>query len=705
MKQAGATKEQTDVGLVADTSSPSQADPSPEVIFPGEKIVTDHELVRRIGRGSYGTVWLARNALGTYRAVKIVSRAQFEDEQPYEREFRGIEKFEPVSRSHEGLVDILQIGRNDQLGCFYYVMELADDVEPERNGGVVELWRDAKTKLNGPPAAQGPKSFGAISPNTRPLDHFISSYFPRTLRSELQRRGRLTVDECLSIGLILTSALEHLHKSGLVHRDIKPSNIIFVNGVPKLADIGLVADTSEAKSFVGTMGFIPPEGPGAPSADLYSLGKVFYEMSTGRDRQDFPQLPADLREFPNPEAMVEFNEILLKACETEPSRRYQSAGEMGADLDLLLRGRSVKRKRARQRNFSIAKKMSLAASLIAIAGALAVSVVHRPPDPYLHSAIQEVNDLVEQGNRCLEGRTSERVKQASVYFNKAIKLDPKFVPAYAGLFNVSVSRGGLESDASAEVHWEFRAAATKLAEVAPSYAEAHTATAMVKWVDWKFSEALREARSATQIRAASRQGQGSAHNIYGFFLLETGNPNAALQEYLTAERLLPSNAMVHHHLGHPYFVKHDFKRALEHYEKSLELEPRQSTAHFWKARVFEEMGDFMTAIQEWEEHDQAAGRFDAKRNVFYDRLRDAVLRDGQKGYWTERLHTALGESQQDLYVIATLYARLGDRKNAYAYLNDACERHSFTEGLLFDLCWDHNDPQFQKIARRTGLLQ
>src|SRR6266702_295149 len=99
-----------------------------------------------------------------------------------------------------------------------------------------------------------------------------------------------------------------MHANGLVHRDVKPSNIIFVNGVPKLADIGLVADISEARSFVGTTGFIPPEGPGTPQADLYSLGKALYEMSTGKDRQDFPQLPSDLREFPSPDALVEFNE-------------------------------------------------------------------------------------------------------------------------------------------------------------------------------------------------------------------------------------------------------------------------------------------------------------------------------------------------------------------------------------------------------------
>src|SRR5438093_13218642 len=64
--------------------------------------IPDHDLLRRIGEGSYGEVWLARNKLGTLRAVKVIYRRTFEDARPFEREFRGIQRFEPISRSHDG---------------------------------------------------------------------------------------------------------------------------------------------------------------------------------------------------------------------------------------------------------------------------------------------------------------------------------------------------------------------------------------------------------------------------------------------------------------------------------------------------------------------------------------------------------------------------------------------------------------------------
>jgi serine/threonine protein kinase len=233
----------------------------------------------------------------------------------------------------------------------------------------------------------------------------VNCYTPHTLKHDLKTRGRLPPNECVEIGLALTTALAHLHSHGLVHRDIKPSNIIFVDGAPKLADIGLVTDASEARSFVGTIGFIPPEGPGRPQADLYSLGKVLYEISTGKDRQDFPQLPPELLrgthpgssrreeahskrsaicnpQYPQSEidqslrasaatnqdtaSLIELNEVLLRACHKDVRQRYASAKAMLADLQLLQRGESIRRKRTVERWLGVAKRLTIAAAVSAM---------------------------------------------------------------------------------------------------------------------------------------------------------------------------------------------------------------------------------------------------------------------------------------------------------------------------------------------------
>ena len=95
----------------------------------------------------------------------------------------------------------------------------------------------------------------------------------------------------------LADALDYLHRQRLIHRDIKPSNIIFVKGVSKFADIGLVTDVAtdgRDATYVGTPGRIAPEGPGSPTSDIYSLGKVLYEAGLGLDIERFPELPTTL---------------------------------------------------------------------------------------------------------------------------------------------------------------------------------------------------------------------------------------------------------------------------------------------------------------------------------------------------------------------------------------------------------------------------
>ena len=85
-------------------------------------------------------------------------------------------------------------------------------------------------------------------------------------------------------------------------------------------------------SYVGTQGYIPPEGPGTPAGDVYSFGKLIYQASTGLDCARFPELPTALVELTNEPWLFQINKIFIKACEPDLRRRYQTAAEVHADV-------------------------------------------------------------------------------------------------------------------------------------------------------------------------------------------------------------------------------------------------------------------------------------------------------------------------------------------------------------------------------------
>lgn len=261
-----------------------------------------YELLCRIGAGGYGEVWLGRHFSGECRAIKVIRRAAFLEERPFLREMAGVRKFQALAATHPSLIKVLDLGEADDGSSFYYIMELADNAS----------------------GAEATSSAG---------------YSPRTLELELSRTKPLSPESCTELGIGLASALESLHAQGLIHRDIKPGNILFVGGTPKLGDIGLVIEASEAKSFVGTEGYIPPEGPGTIQADLYSLGMVLFEAATGLSRHEY----GDRSLWPKVrcETLAGLLQIVRKACAERVRHRYHSAGEMIADLRRVQRGQRV----------------------------------------------------------------------------------------------------------------------------------------------------------------------------------------------------------------------------------------------------------------------------------------------------------------------------------------------------------------------------
>ncbi len=267
--------------------------------------IPDHEIIRCIGYGAYGEVWLARSITGAYRAVKTIWREDFQDESSFRREFEGLLYYEPIARSHHGLVHILHIGQlQGDSPMYYYVMELADDAH---TGHLIEPDR----------------------------------YTPRTLLNDIRRydHSPMPLDQVIHVGCQLARALRYLHAEDLTHRDIKPANIIFVHDRAKLADAGLIVQGA-GFGFVGTQGYIPPDGSGTPRADVYALAMVLYEMISGKDRMEFPDLPDEIPD--QHQKWIAFNRLICQAASAQiDSQSVTSASVLLARLEAIRAGEYV----------------------------------------------------------------------------------------------------------------------------------------------------------------------------------------------------------------------------------------------------------------------------------------------------------------------------------------------------------------------------
>ena len=275
------------------------------------------ELLEILGRGGMGVVYKARQkALDRLVALKILPRSLGDDPafaDRFAREARALAQL-----NHPGIVTLYEFGRTDD-GLFFILMEFVDGV------------------------------------NLR----------------QLLAGGRVAPREALAIVPELCDALQYAHDRGIVHRDIKPENILLDRrGRVKIADFGLAKlvgptpmasgsapvpvaasgvppdasasavaspapEFTEAGKIMGTPSYMAPEQTSHPAevdhrADIYALGVVFYQMLTG-------ELPEKILAPPSRKVVldVRLDEIVLRALENEPSRRWQQASEVKTQVETI----------------------------------------------------------------------------------------------------------------------------------------------------------------------------------------------------------------------------------------------------------------------------------------------------------------------------------------------------------------------------------
>jgi serine/threonine protein kinase len=648
--------------------------------------VPDYELIRRIGGGAYGDVWLARSATGVLRAVKVVWRDTFEDDRPFQREFEGLQRFERISREHPSQLALFHVGRNEAERYFYYVMELADAVERRGEDGRLKT-EDSKDPERG--TGHLPSSI------VHPQD-----FEPHTLRADLGH-GRLPAARVLEIGLALTEALGHLHRHGLIHRDVKPSNVIFVNGRPKLADIGLVTDASDRCSIVGTEGYLPPEGPGTLQADIFALGKVLYEGATGLDRREFPKLPEALRIWPDATRVFELNEIILKACAQDSKSRYLTCDELHADLALLERGKSVRQKRTRQRWWAAAKK---ALVTVTVLGVLAASALWRQPHATRPlSSNPEAVKLYQQAVHQFRSGTHDRIQLAYSNLVEAVQLDPRFVAAYYKMFETYFDDNPLPPNYNRAAN--MRMVADKLRVLSPDSVEYHTVHSLILFEERKSEEAIKEVELAKKIDPAFLR----AHGLYAFYVLYAhADAETALREYRIAEQIDGADTIIQNELATPFLMERKFDLAIQQLRTAIKVEQTSPHAYYNLADAYVAEKEYDKAVDEYERAHLLNGFDPDKTKAWYQKVRAVLHEKGPRGWWQAELDRASQGPHPDPYWMATLNARLGNTNDVFSFLDQAYKEHNGSMMLILQhCCFDpfHDDPRFGELLLKIGITK
>ena len=184
----------------------------------------------------------------------------------------------------------------------------------------------------------------------------------------LQRHGPLDAETTVEIGIQACSGLDYAHRRGIIHRDVKPGNLMISGGpvgggaqlAVKLTDFGIARAVEQTRitqvgSVIGTAAYLSPEQvrgeEATPATDVYALGVVLYQFLTGRlpyegsslaelavRQQNEKPLPPSTYNDEVPETV---GAAVLRALESDPSRRYASADELASGLQLGLQGEDV----------------------------------------------------------------------------------------------------------------------------------------------------------------------------------------------------------------------------------------------------------------------------------------------------------------------------------------------------------------------------
>jgi tetratricopeptide (TPR) repeat protein len=292
--------------------------------------------------------------------------------------------------------------------------------------------------------------------------------------------------------------------------------------------------------------------------------------------------------------------------------------------------------------------------------------------------------------------TPEDFRTAIEYFQKAIDADPGWAPPYAGL---ATSYGWLwiEGGVPAQEALPRFSAALKTAmaidDTDPEVRYALAASAF--YYRWDWEEADREFQRALAIDP----NMVEARFEYAWFLSAMGRHSEALTEARSAVDRDPLSVSANLALGSMYFEARQVDQAIAQLRRTAELEPSDSRAHVFLSGIFEEKQMYEEAIRELKRAMTLQGAPQEERAS----LELTYQQSGSRGYWEWRLSEARRRNAP--YEIAVVYARLGNTREAVAWLEKSYQRHDWQMVQLKMLpAWDplRSDPRFRDLLRRMN---
>jgi len=326
------------------------------------------------------------------------------------------------------------------------------------------------------------------------------------------------------------------------------------------------------------------------------------------------------------------------------------------------------------------------------------------PKNYTENA--EAYQLYLRGRYHWNKRTPEDLKKSVEYFQRAIDKDPTYALAYAAMAETYILIPGFGIESQAEYYARARAAATKALEIDDSLAEAHNALAAVlKGQDWKFSEAEAEWRKAIELNP----NYASAHQWYGEFLVSMGRHRDALAEMRRAQELDPLSLIINGILGATLSQNGQHEEALVQLKKTLEMDPHFPRTHVYLAEVYQNMGRFEEAADEFAILFVMGGGGSQERAAqLASAVKSAARSEGEKGYsraMAEMLGSDLRNKRTPASVLAGYWGRAGEPDKAFAILEKAYQQRDDSIVMLKASRMDplKGDPRYKDLLRRVGL--